>query len=87
MAVTKRGCGRGGGAADASEDALPGFVEFECAAAALPPKSSAFLQVMRWVNGEFQVFHRSEAVYDSDEPKFGSESRRRADRSPVTCGF
>ena len=53
---------------------------FECAAAALPPKSSAFLQVMRWVNGEFQVFHRSEAVYDSDEPKFGSESHRRVDR-------
>ena len=52
-------------------------MEFECAAAALPPKSSAFLQVMRWVNGEFQVFHRSEAVYDSDEPKFGSESHRR----------
>ena len=58
-------------------------MEFECAAAALPPKSSAFLQVMRWVNGEFQVFHRSEAVYDSDEPKFGSESHRRADRVPV----
>ena len=62
-------------------------MEFECAAAALPPKSSAFLQVMRWVNGEFQVFHRSEAVYDSDEPKFGSESHRRAEPLPVTCGF
>lgn len=56
--------------ADATADALPGFVEITCSAAGLPPKSSPFIQVQRYVTGEFEVFHRSEAIYDTDEPHF-----------------
>jgi hypothetical protein len=60
--------------ADAAADALPGFVEFACSAAGLPPKSSPFLQVMRWVTGEFEVFHRSEAIYVSSSSSCTSTS-------------
>ena len=56
--------------ADAIADALPGYVEIACSAAGLPPKSSPFIQVLRYVTGDFEVFHRSEAIYDTDEPHF-----------------
>jgi hypothetical protein len=54
--------------ADILETAATGHVDFTAAVAGLPTRCTPFLQALRYVHGEWELFHRSETVRDVVPP-------------------